>query len=155
MASPPRIDIAEATSPEDVAAVKRLFIEYADYLDENLCFQGFDAEMDTFPAIYKQLLLARVDGEAAAAIGLKDLGQGICEMKRLYARPAFQGLGLGRALCRRLLDNARGFGFSAMRLDTLPRLEAAIAIYRELGFVEIDEYYDNPIDGVIYMEAPL
>ncbi|MEM9616985.1 MAG: GNAT family N-acetyltransferase [Pseudomonadota bacterium] len=149
------IEIIKATSPGDVAAVKELFLEYAGFLNVDLCFQGFAKEMATFPDAYEVLFLALVDGEAAAAIGLKDLGERICEMKRLYARPNFHGLGLGGLLCDRLIDEARSRGFSAMRLDTLQRLEAAIALYRKRGFVDIEKYYDNPEEGVIYMELPL
>lgn len=149
------VEILDATSDPDIAAVKALFQEYAAFLNVDLCFQGFDREIETFPDFYALLLLARVDGAAAAAIGLKDLGGGVCEMKRLYARPDFQGLGLGRRLCDALIDKARQRGFQKMRLDTLPRLERAISLYRQYGFVEIDKYYDNPESDVIYMELAL
>ncbi|MHA7871623.1 MAG: GNAT family N-acetyltransferase [Hyphococcus sp.] len=151
----PVVEIIEASSPDDVAAVKKLFLEYAEFLNVDLCFQGFDKEMETFPDIYAVLFLARVDGEAAAAIGLKDLGDRVCEMKRLYARPQYQGLGLGGRLCDRLIDEARARGFRTMRLDTLERLETAVALYRKRGFVEIEQYCDNPEDDVIYMELAL
>lgn len=147
--------IIEATTLDDVAAVKQLFLEYADFLNVDLCFQGFDKEMETFPSVYEVLYLARVDGAAAAAIGLKDLGDKVCEMKRLYARPKFQGLGLGGKLCDRLIDTARGRGFRVMRLDTLQRLKPAIALYRKRGFVEIEKYYENPEEDVVYMELIL
>lgn len=149
------VEILEATSATDIAAVKELFQDYAAFLNVNLCFQDFDREMETFPDFYLLLLLARVDGAAAAAIGLKDLGGGVCEMKRLYARPAYQGLGLGRRLCDELISKARQRGFQKMRLDTLPRLEKAISLYRKYGFIEIDKYYDNPEGDVIYMELAL
>lgn len=149
------IQIAIAKSSADVASVKELFIEYMNWLGEDLCFQGVDEEMATFPAVYCHLLLARVDVEVAGAIGLKDHGEGICEMKRLYVRDAFKGTGLGRLLSERLIDDARKMGFSKMRLDTLPRLEAAIALYRKLGFKEIAPYYFNPVPGVIYFEKDL
>ena len=149
------IEIIEAATPDDVAAVEQLFLDYAEFLNVDLCFQGFDKEMETFPSVYEVLFLARVDGEAAAAIGLKDLGDGVCEMKRLYARPQFQGFGLGGELCDRLIEEARGRKFRTMRLDTLQRLKPAIALYRKRGFVEIEKYYDNPEEGVIYMELAL
>lgn len=150
-----RIEIIEAASDEDVSAVKALFEEYAAFLNVDLCFQDFGREMETFPDFYRLLLLARVDGEAAAAVGLKDMGGGACEMKRLYARPEFQGLGLGRALCDALIAKARAAGFRKMRLDTLPRLERAVALYRSYGFVEVEKYYENRMDGVIFMELDL
>ena len=150
-----RIRIGEATSAADVAAVKALFRDYAAFLNVDLCFQDFDREMETFPGFYRLLLLARVDGDAAAGVGLKDLGEGVCEMKRLYARPEFQGLGLGRALCDIVVAKAREAGFQKMRLDTLKRLEAAVRLYNEYGFVEIEQYYDNPENDVVYMELDL
>jgi len=147
--------IAAATSPEDVAAVKTLFIEYMSWLGHDLNFQGVDKELETFPAVYCHMLLARVGGVAAGAIALKDLGQGICEMKRLYVPEAFQGTGLGRRLSERLINDARKMSFAKMRLDTLPRLEAAVGIYHKLGFKEIEPYYFNPIEGVIFFEKDL
>jgi len=148
-------EVIAAASPEDVAAVKALFIEYMNWLGHDLNFQGVDKELETFPAVYCHMLLARVDGVAAGAIALKDLGQKICEMKRLYVPEAFQGTGLGRRLSERLIDDARAMGFAKMRLDTLPRLEAAVGIYRKLGFKEIEPYYFNPIEGVIFFEKDL
>ena len=147
--------IAKADSAEDIAAVKELFLEYAAWLGEDLCFQGFDEEMDTFPGIYCHLLIAKAGAAVAGAIGLKDLGQGVCEMKRLYVRDDFKGTGLGRRLSERLIADAKDMGFASMRLDTLPKLKAAIALYRKLGFEEIKPYYFNPIDGVVYFEKSL
>jgi ribosomal protein S18 acetylase RimI-like enzyme len=147
------IELARANN--DVAAVKHLFEEYVDWLGIDLRFQSLDEEMATFPAFYELLLLARRDGAPAGAVGLKDLGGGVCEMKRLYVRPAARGLGLGRALSERLVTEARGCGYRVMRLDTLERLRPALAIYRAMGFQEIPAYYDNPEDGVVYMERDL
>jgi len=149
------VSITAATSPEDVAAVKALFIEYMDWLGYDLNFQGVDKELETFPEVYCHMLLARVDGAAAGAIALKDLGDGICEMKRLYVPDSFQGTGLGRRLSEQLIKDAKGMGFEKMRLDTLPRLEAAVGIYRKLGFEEIAPYYFNPIEGVVFFEKAL
>lgn len=147
--------ITVATSPEDVAAVKGLFIEYMTWLGHDLNFQGVDEELETFPAVYCHMLLARVDGAAAGAVALKDLGDGICEMKRLYARDKFLGAGLGRRLSEHLMEDAKDLGFTKMRLDTLPRLEAAFALYGKLGFKEIAPYYFNPIEGVVFFEKDL
>jgi len=149
------MNIAAAVSVDDIAAVKLLFIEYTEWLGLDLNFQGLDEEMETFPAVYCHLLLARVDGKPAGAIGLKDLGDGICEMKRLYVRDSFQGAGLGRRLAEQLVEDARDQGFTAMRLDTLPRLEAAIGLYADMGFQEIEPYYFNPVEGVVYFEKKL
>lgn len=147
--------IALARTAEEIAAVKAIFQEYADFLGVDLCFQDFGREMATFPAIYDFLLLASVGGAAAGGVGLKDLGGGVCEMKRLYVKPAHQGAGVGRALVVRVIEEARARGYRRMVLDTLPTLKTAIALYREHGFHETEKYYDNPIGGVIYMALDL
>ena len=148
-------EIIEAMTQRDIAAVKELFLEYAEFLNVDLCFQGFDEEMATFPSTYEVLYLARIDGKDAAAIGMKDLGKKICEMKRLFARPQFQGLGLGGKLCDQLIETARVRGYRCMRLDTLRRLKPAVSLYQSRGFVETEKYYDNPEEDVIYMELVL
>lgn len=147
--------IAEACEPEDVSAARQLFLDYAAWLNVDLCFQGFESEMAQFPEGYDRILLAKADGRPAGAVGLRRLSAGICEMKRLYVPEAFRGLGLGRALCVRLLEEARGLGYHAMRLDTLDRLTEALALYRSLGFVDCPAYYDNPLSGVVYLEKSL
>ncbi len=149
----PEIRIAETA--RDLAAVKTLFREYADFLGIDLCFQDFDREMATFPDFYDFVLLGLVDGEDAGAVGLKDKGGGRCEMKRLFVRRAFQGAGLGRALAEGLIAEARARRYRTMLLDTLPKLASAIALYRDLGFIETEKYYDNPGEGVLYMALPL
>ncbi len=149
------IETFNVTTDGDVAAVQLLFRDYAAFLKVDLCFQDFEEEMATFPKFYQLLLLARVDGLAAAAVGLKDFGDGVCEMKRLYTRPNFQGMGLGRRLSGDLIEEARSRGYHIMRLDTLKRLKPALSLYYKFGFVEIEKYYDNPEDGVVYMELDL
>lgn len=155
---PARFTIEPATSRADVAAVQALFRAYAEWLDEDLCFQGFDEEMADFPSTYDVLLLGKVAGEAAGAVGVKPLGpkgERACEMKRLYCLPEHQGIGLGRALVQASLGAARELGYRVMRLDTLTRLVPAVTLYRALGFREISAYYDNPLDNVLYMERIL
>lgn len=151
----PSLTITLAKTQDDIAAVKALFQEYAAFLGVDLCFQDFDREMETFPAFYKCLLLGSIGGAVAGAVGLKDRGGGVCEMKRLYVRPEFHGKGLGRRLAVALVDEARRRGYARMVLDTLPRLEAAVALYRSLGFADTQKYYDNPEDGVLYMALDL
>ncbi len=148
-------EISIAQAPAEISVVQAIFREYAEFLKVDLCFQGFDKEMATFPAFYDFLLLGSVDGAPAGAVGLKDSGQGACEMKRLYVRPPFQTLGLGRKLAVALIDEARRRHYRVMRLDTLPRLERAIALYRNLGFAETGKYYDSPLPGVLYMSLDL
>lgn len=151
----PQFHIHPAEDAADIAAVKELFLEYAAWLDVDLCFQGFDEEMETFPEFYCHLLLAHAGDEAVGAIGLKGIGEGRCEMKRLYVRDTFKGAGLGRKLSERLILDAKSMGFTHMRLDTLPQLKAAIALYRKLGFTGIEPYYHNPNEGVLFFEKVL
>ena len=153
--------IVEATTPGEAAAVKGLFQEYARSLDFDLCFQDFDGEMDRFPEAYAApagaLLLACVEREPAGAVGLRPLAgePGGCEMKRLYVRPRYRGLGLGRGLAATVLDAAAARGYRVMRLDTIATMAAARSIYAGLGFEPGAPYYDNPIEGVVYYRREL
>lgn len=151
---------APATAAE-LADVKALFRAYAQALDFDLCFQDFDAEMADFPGKYGEaaggvLRLALLDEKPVGAVGLRDLGDGVCEMKRLYLAPAARGSGLGRALALAIIEAGKALGYRAMRLDTVAgHHDAAIGLYRRLGFHEIAPYYDNPIPGALYMELAL
>jgi ribosomal protein S18 acetylase RimI-like enzyme len=153
-------ELVEATGPEDLAAARRLFRAYADWLAVDLCFQGFEQEVATLPGAYApprgRLLLAKVGGEAAGCVALRPLEPGICEMKRLWVEPAFAGFGLGRELAEAIIRVGRASGYERMRLDTFPeRMPAAQHLYRSLGFVEIEPYYHNPFDGVTMLELVL
>tara|TARA_R110002167_G_scaffold51005_2_gene148007 strand:+ start:230 stop:685 length:456 start_codon:yes stop_codon:yes gene_type:complete len=141
-------------------AVKSLFRDYVGSLGFDLGFQDIDAEMADFPGKYAPpggaLLLARIDGATAGAVALRDLDDGICEMKRLYVRPEARGHGLGRRLIERLIVEAGARGYRAMRLDTVPRHhDEAIALYRGFGFREIAPYCHNPLPGALFMELTL
>lgn len=154
------IDIAEATTDEDLEHIRRLFRAYADWLNVDLCFQEFETELATLPGAYApprgRLLLARVDGEVAGCVGLRPLDDGICEMKRLWVEPGFAGRGIGRGLAEAIVDAGRKLGYRAMRLDTMPkRLKAAGHIYDTLGFKKIPDYYHNPLEGVVMYELAL
>ena len=144
---------------DEMALVRALFVEYAGELGVDLCFQGFDEELATLPGAYAApagLLLLAVDGdEAVGCVGLRPLGEDTCEMKRLYLRGAARGSRLGRRLAEAVIDQARRIGYERMRLDTLPSMTAAIALYRALGFVEIAPYRHNPVPGAIYFELRL
>ena len=147
-------------NPSDIPVIRQLFNEYADWLGVNLCFQNFEQEVANLPGDYAppdgRLLIAQVQGEIAGCVALRKIGPGICEMKRLYVRPAFRGQQLGRQLTARIIEEARLQGYEKMRLDTLPgRMDRAIAMYRSLGFYEIPRYYENPYDAAIYMELVL
>jgi ribosomal protein S18 acetylase RimI-like enzyme len=154
------IKLSQAESAEDVAEARALFEEYAAWLAVDLCFQNFDKELEELPGRYSRprgrLILAVDDEEVAGCIALRDLGAGVCEMKRLFVRAKFQGRGIGRALTERIIAEARAIGYKRMRLDTLPsKMEKAVAVYRSLGFEEIEPYYRNPTPGTLYMELKL
>lgn len=156
----PALSITAARTPDDIAAARRLFQAYAQSLDFSLCFQGFDEELATLPGKYAPehrgaLLLAKRNGEAVGVVGLRDLGDGIAEMKRLYIDPAGRGHNFGRALTDAVLAEARRFGYRAIRLDTFPSMVAANRIYDALGFRDIPPYYDNPLPGARYRELTL
>jgi len=157
------IALSDATDQHQLNAVRQLFREYAEALKVDLCFQEFDAELRELPWDYATprgcLLLATVAGEWAGCCALRPL-DGVdyadaCEMKRLYVRPAFRGLGLGRKLVEATLDRARQANYACVLLDTLNDMEAARALYDDLGFVEIPPYYFNPIAGAHYLKAAL
>ena len=153
--------IVQAESEEQIAAARELMLEYAASLGFDLCFQNFDQELRSLPGKYAapagRLLLAYCDGEAAAMIAMRPVETaGVCEMKRLYVRPAFRGKSLGRELTVRLIAEARAAGYHCMRLDTVSgKMDRAIALYRELGFREIPAYYATPLREMLFMELML
>lgn len=154
------LSIFEAESSIRIAQARELFLEYAQSLGFSLCFQNFDQELAGLPGDYARpqgrLLLAEYEGKIAACVALHKLDSTICEMKRLYLRPAFRGKGLGRVLAERIIAEARQIGYQRMRLDTVePVMKDAVAMYRKLGFKEIAPYRENPIVGAMYMELEL
>ena len=136
---------------DDVELVRTLFREYADGLGVDLSFQGFDEEVAALPAGYDVLLVAGSDG----CVGVRPFSDGICEMKRLYVRPSARGTGLGKKLAEAAIAHARTLGYATMRLDTMPAMGAAQALYASLGFVEIAAYRHNPVAGTRFMELDL
>lgn len=143
--------------------MRTIFREYAHNLGVDLCFQQFDKELAELPGDYAPprgaLLLANVDGRVAGCCALRPLDSAdytnACEMKRLYVRPAFRAMGLGRELAEAALDMARQAGYSCVLLDTLDDMEAARALYHDLGFHDIPPYYHNPIPGAHYLKADI
>ena len=157
------ISIHAQLDQRDLDDVRLLFRAYAASLNVDLCFQDFAAELASLPGDYASprgaLLLARVDGAPAGCCALRPLDNvdyaNACEMKRLYVRPELRGLGLGRQLAEAILDQARQAGYSCVLLDTLDDMEAARALYDELGFADIPPYYYNPIPGAHYLKCDL
>ena len=152
--------IFQANTQEDIENARALFEEYAAGLGISLCFQNFDRELANLPGDYAppdgRLLLATEDDQLAGCIALRKLGPGVCEMKRLFLRPAYRGKGLGRVLVESIIDEARKLGYTHMRLDTLPgRMDQAIALYQSIGFVEIEPYYNNPVPDAKFMQLEL
>ena len=150
-------------TPKEMDAVRQIFQEYANSLNIDLGFQGFESEIAELPGEYAeprgQILLARVDGAIAGCCALRPLDDcdypNAAEMKRLYVRKAFRGFGLGRQLAEAMLDVARRAGYDHVLLDTLDDMEAARALYMELGFESIEPYYHNPLPGAHYLKADI
>jgi putative acetyltransferase len=144
---------------EHLATIRRLFVEYAEALEVDLCFQGFDRELLTLPGRYAppagRLILALDGAEPAGCVALRGIGDGICEMKRLYVRPQFRRHGLGRALACEIIAAAREVNYERLRLDTIESMQDAIGLYESLGFRRIAAYYDNPSNLAVFMELNL
>jgi len=152
--------VSRVTNPQDVSAVKTLFREYLEFISDtlgsDLCFQGTDKEFATFPAIYDALFIAKIDGVAVGACGLKPFTEpGSCELKRLYVRPAGRGHNFGRRLSDLCLEIAKAKGYAKMYLDTDRILTHANRIYEDMGFTDVPAYYDNPMGCTRYMALGL
>ena len=162
----PSIEIAAPRSSADHEAVKALFAEYAGSLGFSLEYQGFETEMADFPGKYAPpegaLLLARADGRPVGGVAMRRMAEGICEMKRLFVKPGLRGVrtadgrSIGRALAEGIVEEARARGYTRMRLDTIGgKMQAAISLYRSMGFVNIPPYYTSPVPDTAYMELAL
>ena len=153
------MELAQAETPEQVEEARRLLREYEASLGVSLCFQGFERELAALPGEYAppggRLLLAFKTGQAVGCVALRRLDEETCEMKRLYLRPESRGRGAGRFLALAVIEEARKIGCRKMRLDTLPSMREAMALYESLGFRRIEPYYHNPVPGAVFMELTL
>ncbi len=157
------VKLSSPEQSEELEAVRELMREYARSLNVDLCFQGFEDELAHLQQHYAAprgvVLTAHVDVALAGCCALRPLDSvdyaGASEMKRLYVRPAFRGLGLGRQLAEAILDFARACGYACVLLDTLSDMESARTLYEDLGFEEIPPYYHNPIAGAHYLKVNL
>ena len=153
------LSIVEAIKTGELQCVRTLFEEYAAALDFDLCFQNFDAELADLPGDYAPpkgcLLLALQDGQSAGCVALRGLAEDICEMKRLFVRPAYRGLGIGKALAETIIVEARRRSYKKMCLDTVPTMQEAQTLYESLGFQDTEPYRYNPVCGTRFMALAL
>jgi ribosomal protein S18 acetylase RimI-like enzyme len=151
-----------AARPDEMPLVKGLFLEYEAEINSqtglDLAFQGFEEELSTLPGKYSPplgvILLAELDGVPRGVVALRPLSQGIAEMKRLFVQPRARGYNLGRLLTEAVVEEARQSGYAAIRLDSLPHMQSAVALYRSLGFRDIEAYNQSSV-GLIYLELTL
>ncbi len=159
MPAPSTLSVVTSAGDPRLEQARSLLMEYAESLDVDLSFQGFDDEVVAFPAAYLPphgaLIVASRDDILAGSVAMRRLDASTCEMKRLYVRPDFRGSGIGHALAVAIIAEARDAGYRCMRLDTLPGMHDAQRLYRLLGFREIGAYYENPVPGTRYMELDL
>jgi putative acetyltransferase len=156
----PATDIRQATTADDIGRARALFVEYAQWLKVDLCFQGFAEELKALPGAYAppfgRLLLAGTTNAAFACIALRPLESArLAEVKRLYVQPAHRGQRWGYRLAEKLIAEARVIGYRELKLDTLEWMTSARILYASLGFRECAAYYDNPLAGVVYMRLEL
>jgi len=153
------VKFLQGDSEKYLQHVRELFTEYATSLGFDLHFQEFKREMAELPGDYARpdgrLLLAKYETQIAGCVALRKISGSVCEMKRLYVRPEFRGKGIGKSLAMAIIEEARKIGYVRMRLDTVPFMKEAIALYRALGFREIEPYRYNPIEGAKFMELDL
>ncbi|TRZ91169.1 MAG: carbonate dehydratase [Rhodocyclaceae bacterium] len=155
----PSVRVLGPGDAAELEQVRQFFRNYAAWLGVDLCFQNFDEEMATLPGRYAapqgRLFYAEVDGKGAGCVGIRPLGEGVCELKRLYVDPSQRDLGIGRLLALAAIRAARQIGYRKILLDTLPAMRIAVKLYRELGFLEAPAYYQTPVEGTQFLALDL
>jgi ribosomal protein S18 acetylase RimI-like enzyme len=153
------VNYKAAITEKDYEDTKKLFLEYKDTLNVDLCFQKFHEEISDLPSQYSEptgcIILSCEDVKPFGCVAVRKFENDICEMKRLYIPKQYRGKGIGRELAVRIISKAKEFGYKKMRLDTLETMQEAISLYKTMGFTEIPEYRQNPIKGVVFMELDL
>lgn len=153
------IDIRQCVTEMDFSIAIQITRDYISWLNMDLSFQDIDKEFSDFPSMYGPprglFLVAWSGGVAAGGVGLRVFAAPVCEMKRLFVYDQYKHRGIGSDLCSRLIQEAKGLGYKKMRLDTLGHMQAAIGLYKELGFEEIEPYRFNPDPTTRYMELDL
>jgi ribosomal protein S18 acetylase RimI-like enzyme len=144
---------------EEISGAKKLIVAYVQWLNHDLCFQNIDDELSNFPDKYRDpqgtFLIAKENNEVVGCVGIKKIENSICEMKRLFVNDRYRGNGIGKKLVEMIAGEAKRKHYEKIRLDTLATMEEALNIYRKNGFYEIEPYYNNPADGVVYLEKIL
>jgi ribosomal protein S18 acetylase RimI-like enzyme len=144
---------------EEISSAKSLIIEYIQWLNQDLCFQNIDDELDNFPEKYKEpegaFIIAKVNSNIVGCVGIRKIENKICEMKRLFVNDNYKGKGIGKKLVEIIIEEAKMKNYEKIRLDTLSTMESALKIYYKNGFNKIEPYYNNPGDNVVYLEKIL
>lgn len=153
---PTSLQVRRATSEKDLNHIRTLFREYQNWLDADICFQGFQEELQNLAEKYDCILLAHFNDTVCACVGFcpSDTNK-VCEIKRLYVRERFRKLGIARTLVEESLKRAKDAGYLKMQLETLQHLNPAIKLYESLGFTHSGTSDDNPLDQIVCMEKSL
>jgi len=153
------MDIKIISAVQHLEDIKQLFREYANSLEIDLCFQDFEQELQSLPGKYSEpdgrLYIALFNDKVVGCIALRRFNQTSAELKRLYIRNGFRGLGISKRLIQRVIQDAMDTGYKSILLDTLETMKPAISLYTSFGFEEIESYYDNPIEGAKYFKLDL
>ena len=144
---------------EEILAAKNLIIQYVQWLDQDLCFQNIDDELNNFPEKYKEpegaFIIAKDNNSVVGCVGIRKIEDKTCEMKRLFVNENYKGKGIGKKLVELIIEEAKKKNYEKIRLDTLSIMESALKIYYKNGFNKIEPYYNNPGDNVVYLEKIL